>query len=194
MCLLYGCSDMWRGSVCLLSSQRGRLCQLLSYSLPAPVAAFHTQLPNGSREYISTLPAGSLLGSPPGGTRERCKAQGGKGACSLVPASWGFGSSSPPATLLHPGRSSSFPWSTWITSAVFPALTDPSSSQPPQKARPAAQPPLLRGLGFSSVGTPSKLLRFCNTISSLGPPPNPRTQGCFLQPLPLWYGNVLLPF
>lgn len=179
MCLLYGSSDMWRGSVCLLSSQRGRLCQLLSYSRPAPVAAFHTQLPDASREHISTLPAGSLLGSPPGGTRGRHKARGGRGACSLVPASWGFGSSSPPAMPLYPGRSSSFPWSTWITSAVFPALTDPPSSQPPQKAWPAAQPPLLRGLGFSSVGTPSKLLRFCNTISSLG---SPQSQGTRLLP------------
>lgn len=109
----YGSSDMRRGWVCLLNSQRGGLCRLLSYNLPAPAPAFHSQLPDASWEYhISALPVGPLSGSPPGGTRKRLQSWGSRGRLLLGACFLGL---CPQVTLQH-----SFTWARAVPSCAAP--------------------------------------------------------------------------
>ena len=92
---MYGRSNMCRGWVCTLTSQRGGLCQLLSYCLSAPLPppTLSSRMP-GLVLWKPVLLVGSLLGSPAGGTKGRLQSLGEKElapwcqlpTCFLVPS------------------------------------------------------------------------------------------------------------
>lgn len=79
------------GWVCTLSRQRGGLCQLISYCLPAITPPFHTRFWDASQVWHSAnyivSPVSSLLGSPLRAPKGDCKDRTSEGACSLVHAS-----------------------------------------------------------------------------------------------------------
>ena len=172
----------------MLSSQRGGLCQLLSYCLPAPAPPFHTQLWDARAGPLKTTlfyQLGPSQARQQGAPEGDCKGWGGGGACSLVPASCWLWFPVLPSNTASPWRQQFLPVqqlnqvchfsSTYRTILIMIPLRNTITSCPaptPQRS------------GFQLWGSPcSKHLRFNNTISTLGPPSS-RADGCFLQPLP----------
>lgn len=153
---------MQRGWVCLLSSQRDGLCQLLSYSLPAPAPAFHTQLPDASWEHhISPLPVGPLLGLPPGDTRRRLQSWGSKGSLLLGACFLGLWFLRSPCNIPSPGQEQFLPVQHLNQVCCFPSTYRPILITPPSETMVSCPVPTPQRSWFQLCGHPlqaSKIL------------------------------------